>query len=89
MWGSVEAAEDAGEGGFDEGSRGRRPTGTILQFLWFLGHMRWILSFLSSSRSLADDEKDNESAQVVQPTHRTEPEPASQPARREARDERE
>ena len=50
--GDVDGGEEAGEGGFDEGSKGRMPTGTILQFLWFLGHMRWILSFLSSSRSL-------------------------------------
>ena len=60
----MEAAEDAGEGGFDAGSKGRSPTGTMLQFLWFLGHMRWIFSFLSSSMSLADEDE-NESAQVV------------------------
>jgi hypothetical protein len=59
-WGGVEAAEDVGdggfdegEGGFDEGSKGTIPTGTMLQFLWFLGHSRWIFSFFNSSKSLS------------------------------------
>lgn len=59
MCGGVEAAEDTGEGGFDEGSKGRMPTGTRVQFLWFLGHIRCIFSFLSSSMSLQDDETES------------------------------
>ena len=54
MWGG---AEDAGQGGFKAGRRGRMPTGTMLQFLWFLGHIMWILSFFSSSMSLENDER--------------------------------
>lgn len=53
-WEGVEAPEEAGEGGFDEGSKGTIPTGTMLQLLWFLGHIRWIFSFFSSSMSLQD-----------------------------------
>ena len=72
---AAEEAGDAGEGGFDEGSKGRMPTGTILQFLWFLGHRRWTLSFLSSSRSLSDDDDETESFsphEQVQPHGRIE-----------------
>lgn len=58
---------DVGDGGFDGGSKGTIPTGTMLQFLWFLGHIRWIFSFFSSSMSLQGDDE-TESALVVRPT---------------------